>query len=326
MVEDIKINGLDVSFTIVLTTPACPLKDRMRDDCIRAIHQHADARANVTVNFTSRMEVIAPPQLSTVKHVIAVVSGKGGVGKSTVAANLAIALAQSGAKVGILDADIYGPSLPILFGIEAERPFVEQVNGKEMMIPIERFGVKVNSIGFMVAPDQAIIWRGPMASKAMTQLLFDTQWGELDYLIVDMPPGTGDIHMSLVGSLPLSGVVVVTTPQRVATADARKGAEMFQNPQLKAPILGVVENMSWFIPEDMPEKRYAIFGSGGGAQLAEAIHVPLLGQLPLNPNIRESGDQGSPIMVMGDSPVARAFRDVAGEVARRISVLQLTLA
>ena len=264
MVKDIEINGNNVSFTVVLTTPACPLKDMIGNACVNAIKLLVNKEANVKVNFTSNTTTKRTDPgsvLPNVKNIIAVVSGKGGVGKSTVAANLALALAQGGAKVGLMDADIYGPSVPIMFGLRGERPMMMDVgNDKGMIVPLERFGIKVMSIGFLVDEKNAVVWRGPMASSAIRQFVTDVFWGELDYLVVDMPPGTGDIHLTLVQTVPVTGVVIVTTPQDVALADAKKGIAMFGQAQVNVPIIGLVENMIYFTPAELPNNKYYIFG------------------------------------------------------------------
>ena len=273
MVKDVQINGNDVSFTIVLTTPACPMKDMMRTASENAVKLLVNKEANVKVNFTANTSSTRKENLqilSGVKNIIAVASGKGGVGKSTMAVNLAIALAQTGAKVGLIDADIYGPSLPIMFGVEQESLYVNERDGKQYMVPVEKFGVKMLSIGFMVDPSQAIVWRGPMASKALKQLFSDADWGELDYMLIDLPPGTGDIHLTLVSAVPVTGAVVVSTPQKVALADARKGIAMFQMDSIRVPVLGLIENMAWFTPLELPENKYYIFGRDGAKNLAEA--------------------------------------------------------
>ncbi|MCB9234419.1 MAG: Mrp/NBP35 family ATP-binding protein [Bacteroidia bacterium] len=321
MIKDIRIEGKVVFFTVVLTTPACPLKEKIRQDCLNAVSQVVGKEVEIQINMTSQVTSQNKNQrLTEVKNVIAVVSGKGGVGKSTIATNLAVALARSGASVGLVDADIYGPSMPIMFGLQGERPYVAKVGDKDMIIPFDKEGVKLNSIGFLVAPEQAIVWRGPMASRAMNQLIFDTDWGPLDYMIIDMPPGTGDIHLSLVQALPLTGVVVVTTPQDVALADARKGAQMFQTPQINVPILGVVENMSYFSPEDMPEKKYFLFGQGGGMKLATELKVPLLAELPMVEKTRESGDKGQPPAADPDTALGKSFASLAENVAQQVAL------
>ena len=323
MVKDVEIEGNYVSFTVVLTTPACPLKDMIKNACINAVQILVQKDAVVNVKFTSnttskRME--GDPVLPKVKNIIAVVSGKGGVGKSTVSANLALALAQGGAKVGLMDADIYGPSVPIMFGVRGERPMMQEVDGKGKIVPLEKFGIKLLSIGLLVDEKSAVVWRGPMASSAIKQFINDVLWGELDYLIIDMPPGTGDIHLTLVQTVPVTGVVVVTTPQDVALADAKKAIAMFGQAQIKVPIIGLVENMSWFTPEELPTHRYYIFGKEGGKKLADEYDLPFLGQIPLVQSIREGGDQGVPIMVSDDIISKKAFSDFAAAAVRSISM------
>jgi len=321
MVKDVAIEGKNVSFTVVLTTPACPMKDAIHNACVNAVKLMVDKEAEVHVNMTAQVTEDKGNQvLPNVKNIIAVSSGKGGVGKSTIAANLAVALANSGAKVGLVDADIYGPSIPILFGFEGERPMMEQIDGQDKLIPYERHGVKLMSIGVLVRPDQAIVWRGPMASKALRQLIFDTNWGEIDYLLIDMPPGTGDIHLTLVQALPVTGAVVITTPQKVAVSDARKGAEMFRSPQIQVPILGVIENMSYFIPDDAPDKQYPIFGEGGGEMLAKDLETVLLGQIPLRQAITENADHGKPVTVYKDGLLSSSFNTIAQALAQQIAI------
>ncbi|HWI94392.1 MAG TPA: Mrp/NBP35 family ATP-binding protein [Flavisolibacter sp.] len=322
MVRDIEINGNDISFTVVLTTPACPLKEMIASDCKKAI-KTINSSANVTVNFDSSTTTIRADKSSVlpgVKNIIAVVSGKGGVGKSTVSANLALALAQGGASVGLMDADIYGPSVPIMFGVRGERPMMTDVNGKAMIIPLERYGIKLLSIGLLVDEKNAVVWRGPMASSAIRQFITDVNWGELDYLVIDMPPGTGDIHLTLVQTAPVTGVVVVTTPQDVALADARKGIAMFSQAQMNVPIIGLVENMSYFTPAELPDHKYYIFGKEGGKRLADEYDLPFLGQIPLVQSIREGGDIGVPIMMGDDAITKEAFLEFAGVVARSVSM------
>ena len=323
MVKDVSIEGNDVSFTVVLTTPACPMKDMIKNACINAVQLLVNKQANVTVNFTSNTSTnrMDPKTiLGGVKNIIAVVSGKGGVGKSTVAANLALAIAESGAKVGLMDADIYGPSQHIMFGIRGERPMMKENGGKGLIVPIEKFGIKVISIGLLIDEKQAVVWRGPMVSSAIRQFVSDVDWGELDYLIIDMPPGTGDIHLTMVQTVPVTGVIVVTTPQLVALADAKKGVAMFGQAQLKVPIIGLVENMSYFTPAELPENKYYIFGKDGGKNLADEFEIPFLGQIPLVQSIREGGDLGVPIMVSDDEISKQAFRDFAGNAVRGIAV------
>jgi ATP-binding protein involved in chromosome partitioning len=322
MVRDVQINGNEVSFTVILTTPACPLKDLIANDCIKAI-QLINQQARVQVNFESSTTTIRADKstvLPGVKNIIVVVSGKGGVGKSTVSANLALALAQGGAAVGLMDADIYGPSVPIMFGVRGERPQMIDVNGKGMIMPLERYGIKLLSIGLLVDEKSAVVWRGPMASSAIRQFITDVNWGELDYLVIDMPPGTGDIHLTLVQTAPVTGAVVVTTPQDVALADARKGIAMFGQAQLNVPIIGLVENMSYFTPAELPDHKYYIFGKEGGKRLADEYDVPFLGQIPLVQSIREGGDTGIPVMVSDDEITRSAFLEFAGTVARSISM------
>ncbi|HVK98001.1 MAG TPA: Mrp/NBP35 family ATP-binding protein [Flavisolibacter sp.] len=327
MVRDIEIVDNNISFTVVLTTPACPLKELIQKDCINAVQSMAGAGANVQVSFTSSTTTLRADKntvLQGVKNIIAVVSGKGGVGKSTVSANLALALAQGGATVGLLDADIYGPSVPIMFGVRGERPMMKEVNGKGMILPLDRYGIKLLSIGLLVDEKNAVVWRGPMASSAIRQFITDVEWGELDYLVIDMPPGTGDIHLTLMQTAPVTGIVVVTTPQDVALADAKKGIAMFGQAQLNVPIIGLVENMSYFIAPgggtESPGHKYYIFGKEGGKRLAEEYELPFLGQIPLVQSIREGGDIGVPIMMSNDAISKNAFEEFAGVVARAISM------
>lgn len=322
MVRDIEINGDEISFTVILTTPACPLKDMIGNDCKKAIRQ-IHANAIVKVNFESSTTTIRADKsavLPGVKNIICVVSGKGGVGKSTVSANLALALAQGGATVGLMDADIYGPSMPIMFGVRGERPLMTEVNGKAMILPLERYGIRLLSIGLLVDEKNAVVWRGPMASSAIRQFITDVNWGELDYLVIDMPPGTGDIHLTLVQTAPVTGAVVVTTPQDVALADARKGIAMFSQSQLNVPVIGLVENMSYFTPAELPDHKYYIFGKEGGKRLADEYDIPFLGQIPLVQSIREGGDTGVPIMMSDDEITKAAFMEFAGTVARSVSM------
>lgn len=323
MVRDLKIEGNNVRFTIVLTTPACPMKEMMKNACENAIKLLVNKEAKVAVNFTSHTTSLRTDKnsvLPNVRNIIAVVSGKGGVGKSTVAANLALALAQGGARVGLMDADIYGPSVPIMFGVRGERPMMVDAGGKGMIVPLDRFGLKLMSIGLLVDEKNAVVWRGPMASSAIRQFVTDVAWGELDYLVVDMPPGTGDIHLTLIQTVPVTGVVVVTTPQDVALADAKKGIAMFGQAQMNVPIIGLVENMSYFTPAELPQNKYYIFGKEGGKRLAEEYDLPFLGQIPLVQSIREGGDQGVPILMSDDEVTKRAFYDFAGNVARSVSM------
>lgn len=327
MVKDIEIDGNYVSFTVVLTTPACPLKDMIKNACVNAVKILVNKDAVVNVKFTSNTSSKRNENdavLPGVKNIIAVVSGKGGVGKSTVAANLALALANGGAKVGLMDADIYGPSVPIMFGVRGERPMMQEVNGKGLIVPLDRYGIKLLSIGLLVDEKNAVVWRGPMASSAIRQFVTDVLWGDLDYLVIDMPPGTGDIHLTLVQMVPVTGVVVVTTPQDVALADAKKGIAMFGQAQLKVPIIGLIENMSYFIAPgtiDQADSRHYIFGKDGGKRLAEEYDIPFLGQIPLIQSIREGGDSGVPVMMSDDEVSKKAFEDFASSAIRSISMM-----
>jgi ATP-binding protein involved in chromosome partitioning len=324
MVKDIIIHDNVVSFTLILTTPACPLKEVMRKECINAVRE-IDENYEVQINFTSNTtsnRIDPKTILPGVKNIIAVVSGIGGVGKSTVAANLALALAQHDAKIGLMDADIYGPSVPIMFGVRGERPMMRDVNGKGMIVPLERYGIKLMSIGLLVDERNAVVWRGPMASSAIKQFVTDVDWGELDYLVVDMPPGTGDIHLTLMQTVPVTGAVIVTTPQAVALADAKKGIAMFAQAQMNVPIIGLVENMAYFTPEELPGNKYYIFGKEGGKRLADEYDLAFLGQIPIVQSIREGGDEGVPAMMNGDDDISRnAFETVAAATARCISML-----
>ena len=322
MVKDIKIEDSHISFTIILTTPACPLKEKIRTDCINAIQQ-TYPEATISVNFTSNTTSNRKDgklMLPGVKNIIAVVSGKGGVGKSTVASNLAIALAQGNASVGLMDADIYGPSVPVMFGVRGERPMMREVNGKNMIVPLEKFGIKLLSIGLLVDEKNAVVWRGPMASSAIRQFVTDVDWGELDYLVIDMPPGTGDIHLTLMQTVPVTGVIIVTTPQDVALADAKKGIAMFGQAQINVPIIGLVENMAWFTPIELPNNKYYIFGKEGGKRLADEYDLSFLGQIPLVQSIREGGDAGIPVMASKDEISKNAFHEFADNAIRGIAV------
>jgi ATP-binding protein involved in chromosome partitioning len=323
MVKDIEVNGKNVKFTVILTTPACPLKDLIERACINAIVHYVDKEAQVTVEMTSnvtsrRKEGALMPG---VKNIIAVSSGKGGVGKSTVAANLAVALAQQGAKVGLVDADIYGPSVPIMFDVMNEKPLLRKVDDRNLIVPIESYGVKLLSIGFFADTSQPIVWRGPMATKALNQMFGDADWGDLDYMLIDLPPGTGDIHLSLISAVPVTGAVIVSTPQVVALADAQKGVAMFQLPNINVPVLGIVENMAWFTPAELPENKYYIFGKEGAKALAEKLNVPLLGQIPLVQSIREGGDLGYPTVLQETTPSALAFKELAQKVAQQVAII-----
>ncbi len=319
MVKDVSIDGSKVAFTVVLTTPACPMKEQIKNACVNAIHHLVDATAevdvNMTANVTSRRKdpsSILPGVLNT----IAVASGKGGVGKSTVAANMAVALADSGARVGLVDVDIYGPSVPTMFGLKDGKPYV---NEKKKIIPLEKYGVKLLSMGFLVDQDEAVVWRGPMVTSAVRQFLTDAEWGDLDYLLLDLPPGTGDIQLTIVQTLPLTGAVIVSTPQDVALADARKGVAMFE--KVNVPVLGVVENMAFFIPPDDPSKRYYIFGKDGAIMLARKLGISVLGQVPIEEEARLAADEGEPIVRRNpESDSATAFRNIAMAAAQQIAI------
>ncbi|MEN9459394.1 MAG: hypothetical protein RL135_2013 [Bacteroidota bacterium] len=328
MVKDIAIDGDAVSFTIVLTTPACPMKDLMSRASENAIKLLVNKNARVTVNFTANTTSTRKDDqkvLSGVKNIIAVVSGKGGVGKSTVSANLALALAEGGASVGLMDADIYGPSVPIMFGVRGARPMMKEVNGKGMIVPLEKFGIKLMSIGLLVDEKNAVVWRGPMASSAIRQFVTEVDWGELDYLVIDMPPGTGDIHLTLMQTVPVTGAVIVTTPQNVALADAKKGIAMFSQAQINVPIIGLIENMAYFTPAELPNNKYYLFGKEGGRKLAEEYDLSFLGQIPLVQTIREGGDDGVPAMVGNDELTKEAFRQFTAQTVRNIAMRNANL-
>lgn len=320
MIERLTVDGLKVEFTVILTTPACPLKDQIKSACINAVKYLVDEKAEVTVNMGSRVSTQRADStvLKGVRNIIAVASGKGGVGKSTLSAQLALSLHEQGAKVGLLDADIYGPSVPTMFGISSPPEMIE-IEGKQVMIPPVKQGVSLLSIGFLLQPGQAVVWRGPMISSAIRQFMNDVQWGELDYLIIDLPPGTGDIHLTLAQQFPITGAIIVTTPQEVALADARKAISMFKMQGATVPLLGVVENMSYFSPKDQPEKKYFIFGQGGGEKLSMESELPLLGEIPLVESVRENADQGN-ISINNDLNYKKAFITFAGNVARQVAL------
>lgn len=323
MVKDVQLNGNDVSFTIVLTTPACPMKDMMRTASENAVKLLVNKEANVKVNFTANTSSIRKDNaqiLSGVKNIIAVVSGKGGVGKSTVSANIALALAEGGASVGLMDADIYGPSVPIMFGVRGARPLMKDIDGKGFIVPLEKYGIKLMSIGLLVDEKNAVVWRGPMASSAIKQFVTEVDWGPLDYLVIDMPPGTGDIHLTLMQTVPVTGVVIVTTPQAVALADAKKGIAMFGQAQINVPIIGLAENMAYFTPTELPDNKYYLFGKEGGKKLAEEYDLSFLGQIPLVQSIREGGDEGIPAMVGTDEISKQAFRNITAQAVRNIAI------
>lgn len=318
--DNLRIDGMKVSFSLIFEKPTDPFMKSVVKSAETAIHTYVSPEVEVAISTESRQ---APrPEvgklLPQVKNVVAVSSGKGGVGKSTVAANLAIALAKLGHRVGLLDADIFGPSVPKMFHVEDARPYAERVDGRDLIVPIEKYGVKLLSIGFFVDPGTATLWRGGMASNALKQLVGDAHWGALDYLILDTPPGTSDIHLTLLQTLSITGAVIVSTPQQVALADARKGVDMYTNDKVNVPILGLVENMAWFTPAELPENRYYIFGKEGCKQLAEELRVPLLGQIPIIQSICESGDQGTPVALDADTMTGRAFLQLAAAVVRQV--------
>jgi ATP-binding protein involved in chromosome partitioning len=322
MIKDLQIVENRINFTLELTTPACPMKEMLKNACTNAIKHFVSNDAEISINVTSRVTQPAnSSSLDQIKNIILVSSGKGGVGKSTVASNLAVVLAKGGAKVGLIDADIYGPSVPTMFDLVDAKPgAIETEDGKTKIIPIEKYGIKLLSLGFFADPGQPVPWRGPMASNAIKQLFNDANWGELDYLVVDLPPGTGDIHITITQSFPISGAVVVTTPQQVALADTHKGLAMFKMQGINIPVLGVIENMSHFTPAELPDNKYYIFGKGGGRKLAETFDVPFLGEIPIVQSIAEAGDLGKPITLDGNPLMDSIFEDIASKIAQQISI------
>jgi ATP-binding protein involved in chromosome partitioning len=320
-VQNVITFGDEVVVDLTLETPALHIKKRAEVDIMKVIHEKVYEKAKVKVNI--KVEAPEKPEnpnqikgkaIPGISNIIAVSSGKGGVGKSTVTANLAVTLANMGFKVGVLDADIYGPSMPIMFDVEQAKPTSVEIDGKSKMQPVQSYGVEILSIGFFTKPDQAVIWRGPMAAKALNQMIFDANWGEIDFMLIDLPPGTGDIHLSIMQSLPITGAVVVSTPQAVALADAKKGVAMFANESINVPVLGIIENMSYFTPEELPNNKYYIFGKEGARNLAQDLEVPFLGEIPLVQSIREAGDYGRPAALQTASPIERAFEDLARNV------------
>jgi len=325
MVSNVEVGEKKVKFKITLTTPACPLKEKIKNDCIEAVHQYVSQHLEVEVEMDANVTSLRKENvnvLPSVKNIICVASGKGGVGKSTVAVNLAMSLVKMGAKVGLIDADIYGPSAPVMLGIRGRKPEIRLIKEKHFMVPVDVDGLKVLSIGLLVNERQAVAWRGPMVTSALRQFVTDCIWGKLDYMIVDMPPGTGDIHITVAQLLNVTGAVIVTTPQEVALADARKALAMFRLDSINVPILGVVENMAYFTPAELPGHRYYIFGKDGGKKLAEEYEVPLLAQVPLVQSIREGSDEGKPASVYGagDEVVRQAFDELATNVARQVAI------
>ncbi len=316
----------EIVVDLVLLSPAMHIKKRAEADVIKTIKEKVSEEAKVMVNIKveapakpSNPNLIKGKNIPGIKNIIAVASGKGGVGKSTITANLAVSLSKLGYKVGILDADIYGPSIPIMFDVVKERPLSTTIDGRSKMKPVENYGIKVLSIGFFTTPEQAVIWRGPMASKALNQLIFDAAWGDLDYMLIDLPPGTGDIHLSIMQSMPITGAVVVSTPQAVALADARRGVAMFQQENIQVPVLGVIENMAYFTPEELPENKYYIFGKEGAKNLSEDLNISFLGEIPLVQSIREAGDSGRPAALQEETPLAKAFEKITKEVIKELN-------
>jgi ATP-binding protein involved in chromosome partitioning len=331
MISQVELDGNKVSFKVTLTTPACPLKEKIKKDCVDAVHQYVNAELEVSIEMDANVTSLRKENvnvLPSVKNIICVASGKGGVGKSTVAVNLALSLARLGAKVGLIDADIHGPSVPMMLGVKGRKPEVRLVKDKHYMVPLEAEGIKILSIGLLIDERQAVVWRGPMVTSALRQFVTDCMWGKLDYMVVDMPPGTGDVHITVAQTLNVTGAVIVTTPQEVALADARKALSMFRLENINVPILGVIENMAYFTPEELPNNKYYIFGKDGGQKLADEYEVPFLGQLPLVQSIREGGDAGKPVSVYGreNEIVTNAFDEIATNVARQVAIKNANLA
>lgn len=328
-IQNVLTFGDEVVVEVLLSTPALHIKKRAEVDIMKIIHEKVYEKAKVKVNIKVDAQAAAAEKAENpnlikgkaipgITNIVAIASGKGGVGKSTVTANLAVTLAKMGFRVGVLDADIYGPSMPIMFDVENEKPLSVEVDGKSKMKPVESYEVKMLSIGFFTKPDQAVIWRGPMASKALNQMIFDADWGQLDFMLIDLPPGTGDIHLSIMQSLPITGAVVVSTPQAVALADAKKGVSMFLSDAIKVPVLGIIENMAYFTPDELPDNKYYIFGKDGAKNLAADLNVPLLGEIPLVQSIREAGDFGRPYAMQEDSPTVEAFKELARNVVQEV--------
>ena len=322
---NVVIFGDEVVVDITIANPTLQAKKKVEVEVIKAIHTHVDQKINVKVNVKSvpkpkeeTPNVIRGKAIPNIQNIIAIASGKGGVGKSTITANTAVTLAKMGFKVGILDADIYGPSMHLMFDVENERPRSIMINGRSKMKPVENYGVKLLSLGFFTNPNQAVIWRGPMASKALNQLIFDADWGALDFLLIDLPPGTGDVHLSIVQAVPINGAVIVSTPQNIALADAKKGVAMFQQKSIKVPVLGIVENMAYFTPEELPNNQYYIFGKDGAKHLAKDLTTKFLGEVPLVQSIRESGDVGHPAALQKDTPLEKAFNKITKEIVSEL--------
>ena len=322
-VKNIVVFGDEVIVDITISNPSLQAKKRTEVDIMKTIHELVYPKAKIQVNVkveatsTPKNEIKGKP-IPGLKHIVAIASGKGGVGKSTVTSNMAVTLAKMGFKVGVLDADIYGPSIPLMFDVAQERPLAVQVDGASKMQPVENYGVKILSIGFFTKPNQAVVWRGPMAAKALNQMIFEAAWGELDFLLIDLPPGTGDIHLSIMQSLPITGAVVVSTPQNVALADAKKGVAMFQQDSINVPVLGIVENMAYFVPEELPDHKYYIFGQEGARHLATDLEVPFLGEIPIVQSIREAGDFGRPAAMQSNTPLESSFTDITQNVVQEV--------
>jgi ATP-binding protein involved in chromosome partitioning len=323
-VKNVITFGDEVIVDITIKNPSLQAKKRTEVDILKTIHEKVYEKAKITINVkvdapaTPKANVVKGNPIPGIQNIVAVASGKGGVGKSTVTANIAVTLAKMGFKVGVLDADIYGPSIPIMFDVESEKPLAVNIGGKSKMKPVENHGVKILSIGFFTQPDQAVVWRGPMAAKALNQMIFDAHWGELDFLLLDLPPGTGDIHLSIMQSLPITGAVIVSTPQNVALADAKKGVAMFQQESINVPVLGIIENMAYFTPAELPDNKYFIFGKEGAKNLAEDLGVPFLGELPLVQSIREAGDVGRPASLQTGTPLEQAFEEITQNVVQEV--------
>ena len=324
-IQNVLTFGDEVIVDLLLSTPALHIKKRAEVDIIKTIHELVYEKAKVKVNIKvetpekpENPNLIKGKQIPGISNIVAIASGKGGVGKSTVTANLAVSLAKMGFSVGVLDADIYGPSMPIMFDVENAKPLSVEVDGKSKMKPVESYEVKILSIGFFTKPDQAVIWRGPMAAKALNQMIFDADWGQLDFMLIDLPPGTGDIQLSIMQSLPITGAVVVSTPLAVALADAKKGVSMFMSEAINVPVLGIIENMAYFTPEELPNNKYYIFGKEGARNLAEDLKVPLLGEIPLVQSIREAGDYGRPVALQTATPLETAFENIARTIVQEV--------
>ncbi len=324
-VKNIQIFGDEVEVDVTISNPSLQARKKTEVEILKIIHREVYEKAKIKINIKvdapaakPKVNEIKGKPIPGIQNIIAVASGKGGVGKSTVTANLAVSLAKKGFKVGILDADIYGPSMPIMFDVAMEKPLAVNINGKSKMKPVESYGVKILSIGFFTQPNQAVIWRGPMASKALNQMIFDAHWGEIDFMLLDLPPGTGDIHLSIMQAMPVTGAVVVSTPQEVALADARKGVAMFQQDSINVPVLGIVENMAYFTPAELPDNKYYIFGKDGAKNLAEDLKVPFLGQMPLVQSIREAGDVGRPAAMQTGTAIEAAFDEITRNVVQQV--------